>query len=182
MVLTVWMEGHLRKEQQSRWPARAEILSRTHACPVDYASVVTQTKTTTQLMTSVCRTGHEATGPFHVYIVLCRFIIIHAHIIISSLLNNKTQRLPRKVKLSRASSFEYPSYTSGKGNLQMIKKTPHFVLNFWQISTFFVFFPSSRQNSTKPQHFTMCHYSAKQHSGIIYYISQQSHVMHQLVL
>jgi hypothetical protein len=28
----------------------------------------------------------------------------------------------------------------------------------------------------------MRHYSAKQHSGIIYYISQQSHVMHQLVL
>jgi hypothetical protein len=123
MVLTVWMEGHLRKEQQSRWPARAEILSRrTHSRPVDYASVVTRTKTTTQLMTSVCHTGHEAAGPFHVYIVLCRFIIIHAHIIISSLLNNKTQRLPRKVKLSRASSFEYPSYTSGKGNLQMIKK------------------------------------------------------------
>jgi hypothetical protein len=28
----------------------------------------------------------------------------------------------------------------------------------------------------------MHHYSAKQHSGIIYYILQQSHVMHQLVL
>jgi hypothetical protein len=27
----------------------------------------------------------------------------------------------------------------------------------------------------------MHHYSAKQHSGIIYCISQQSHVMHQLV-
>jgi hypothetical protein len=28
----------------------------------------------------------------------------------------------------------------------------------------------------------MCQYSAEQHSGIIYYISQQSHVMNQLVL
>jgi hypothetical protein len=28
----------------------------------------------------------------------------------------------------------------------------------------------------------MHHYSAKQHSGIIFYILQQSHVMHQLVL
>jgi hypothetical protein len=28
----------------------------------------------------------------------------------------------------------------------------------------------------------MRHYSAKQHSGIIFYILQQSHVMHQLVL
>jgi hypothetical protein len=28
----------------------------------------------------------------------------------------------------------------------------------------------------------MRHYSAKQRSGIIYYISQQSHVTHQLVL
>jgi hypothetical protein len=28
----------------------------------------------------------------------------------------------------------------------------------------------------------MRQYSAKQNSGIIYYISQQSHVMHQLVL
>jgi hypothetical protein len=28
----------------------------------------------------------------------------------------------------------------------------------------------------------MRHYSAKQHSGIIYFILQQSHVMHQLVL
>jgi hypothetical protein len=33
---------------------------------------------------------------------------------------------------------------------------------------FCVLFPSSRWNSTKPQHFTMHHYSAKQHSGIIY--------------
>jgi hypothetical protein len=54
------------------------------------------------------------------------------------------------------------------------KKTPHFVLNVLQISTFCVFFPSSRRNSTKPQNFTMCQYSAKEHSGIIYYIPQQN--------
>jgi hypothetical protein len=47
---------------------------------------------------------------------------------------------------------------------------------------FCILFPSSCQNSTKPQHFTMRHYSAKQHSGIIYYILQQSHVMHKLVI
>jgi hypothetical protein len=63
------------------------------------------------------------------------------------------------------------------------KKTPHFVLTFFANFHYFcVFFLSSCQNSTKPQHFTMHHYSAKQHSGIIYYISQQSHVTHQLVL
>jgi hypothetical protein len=62
------------------------------------------------------------------------------------------------------------------------KKTPHFVLIFFKFPLFCVFFPSSHWNSTKPQHFTMRQYSAKQNSGIIYYISQQSHVMHQLVL
>jgi hypothetical protein len=68
--------------------------------------------------------------------------------------------------------------TSGKGNLQMIKKAPHFLLNFLQIFHYFcILFPSIRRNSIKPQHFTMHHYSAKQHSGIIYYIWQQSHVM-----
>jgi hypothetical protein len=72
---------------------------------------------------------------------------------------------------------------SGKGNLQKIKKTLHFVLIFFANFHFFcVFFPSSRRNSTKPQHFTMCQYSAKEHSGIIYYIPQQSHVMHQFGL
>jgi hypothetical protein len=30
--------------------------------------------------------------------------------------------------------------TSGKGNLQMIKKTPHFLINFLQISTIFASF------------------------------------------
>jgi hypothetical protein len=72
--------------------------------------------------------------------------------------------------------------TSGKGNLQMIKKTMHFALNFSKFPLFCVLFPSLCWNSTKPQHFTTCQYSAKQHSGIIYYISQQSHVMHPLVL
>jgi hypothetical protein len=68
---------------------------------------------------------------------------------------------------------------------QSQKKTPHFVLSFF--ANFQLFLrpfpkPSSRRNSTKPQDFSMNHYSAKQHSGIINYISQQSHVMHQLVL
>jgi hypothetical protein len=40
--------------------------------------------------------------------------------------------------------WTYTKYTadfaSGKGNLQMIKKTPHFLLNFLQISTIFASF------------------------------------------
>jgi hypothetical protein len=72
---------------------------------------------------------------------------------------------------------------SGKGNLQMIKKNSAFSTKFFANFHYFcVLFLSSRRNSTKPQHFTMHHYSSKQHSGIIYYISQPSHVMHQLVL
>jgi hypothetical protein len=63
------------------------------------------------------------------------------------------------------------------------KKNSAFCTKFFaNFHHFCVLFRSSRQNSTKPQHFTMHHYSAKQHSGIIYYISQQSHVSHQLVL
>jgi hypothetical protein len=63
------------------------------------------------------------------------------------------------------------------------KKNSAFSTKFFAIFHYFcILFPSSRRNSTKPQHFTMHHYSAKQHSGIIYYISQQSHVTHQLVL
>jgi hypothetical protein len=63
------------------------------------------------------------------------------------------------------------------------KKNSAFSTKFFANFHYFcVLFPSSRRNSTKPQHFTMHHYSAKQHSGIIYYISQQSHVTHQLVL
>jgi hypothetical protein len=73
-------------------------------------------------------------------------------------------------------------HASGKGNLQMIKNSTFCTKFFANFHYFCVLFLSSRQNSTKPQHFTMHHYSAKQHSGIIYYISQQSHVTHQLVL
>jgi hypothetical protein len=63
------------------------------------------------------------------------------------------------------------------------KKNSAFSTKFFANFHYFcVLFPSSRRNSTTPQHFTMHHYSAKQHSGIIYYISQQSHVTHQLVL
>jgi hypothetical protein len=47
---------------------------------------------------------------------------------------------------------------------------------------FCVLFPSSRWNSTKPQHLSMRHYIAKKLSGIIFYILRQSHVMPQLVL
>jgi hypothetical protein len=61
-------------------------------------------------------------------------------------------------------------------------KEPAFCTKFFANFHFFVFFPSSCRNSTKPHHFTMCQYSAKQCSGIIYYISQQSHVTHQFGL
>jgi hypothetical protein len=47
---------------------------------------------------------------------------------------------------------------------------------------FCIFFLSSQWNSTKPEHATACQYSAQHYSGIIYYISQQSHVMHQFGL
>jgi hypothetical protein len=59
--------------------------------------------------------------------------------------------------------------SSGKGNLQMIKKNSAFSTKFFANFHYFcILFPSSHRNSTKPQHFTMHHYSAKQHSGIIY--------------
>ncbi len=79
-------------------------------------------------------------------------------------------------------SLSSSSSSSGKGNLQIIKNSTFSTKFFANFHYFCVLFLSSRQKSTKPQHFTMCHYSAKQHSGIIYYILQQSHVMHQLVL
>jgi hypothetical protein len=42
----------------------------------------------------------------------------------------------------RQTGLDRPSApTSGKGNLQMIKKTPHFVLNFLQVSTFLLPLP-----------------------------------------
>jgi hypothetical protein len=63
------------------------------------------------------------------------------------------------------------------------KKTLHFVLNFFASFHFFhILFPSSLRNSTKPQHFTMCQYSAKHYSGIMCYISPQPHVMQQFGL
>jgi hypothetical protein len=40
--------------------------------------------------------------------------------------------------------------TSGKGNLQMIKKTPHFLLNFLQISTIFASFSVGVMTCPKP--------------------------------
>jgi hypothetical protein len=52
------------------------------------------------------------------------------------------------------------------------KKNSAFFTKFFASFHFFrVLFPSSRQNSTKPQHFTTCQYSAKHYSGIMYYIS-----------
>jgi hypothetical protein len=45
-------------------------------------------------------------------------------------------------------------YTSGKGNLQMIKKTPHFLLNFLQISTIFASF--SRAHARTLQNPSIC--------------------------
>ncbi len=78
--------------------------------------------------------------------------------------------------------FSNQPITSGKGNLQMIKNSAFSTNFFANFHYFCILFPSSRQNSTKPQHFTMHHYSVKHYSGIIYYILQQSHVMHQLVL
>jgi hypothetical protein len=63
------------------------------------------------------------------------------------------------------------------------KKNSAFSTKFFANFHYFcVLFPSSRRNSTKPQHLSMCHYIAKQLSGIIFSILQQSHVMHQLVL
>jgi hypothetical protein len=63
------------------------------------------------------------------------------------------------------------------------KKNSAFCTKFFANFHFFcVFFLSSRRNSTKPQHFTMRQCSAKEHGGIIYYIPQQSHVMHQFGL
>jgi hypothetical protein len=44
--------------------------------------------------------------------------------------------------------------TSGKGNLQMIKKTPHFLLNFLQISTIFASF--SRAHAGTLQNPSIC--------------------------
>jgi hypothetical protein len=63
------------------------------------------------------------------------------------------------------------------------KKNSAFSTKFFATFHYFcILFPSSRQNSTKPQHLSMRHYIAKQLSGIIFFILQQSHVMHQLVL
>jgi uncharacterized membrane protein len=63
------------------------------------------------------------------------------------------------------------------------KKNSAFSTKFFANFHYFcVLFPSSRRNSTKPQHLSMCHYIAKKLSGIIFYILWQSHVMHQLVL
>jgi hypothetical protein len=44
--------------------------------------------------------------------------------------------------------------TSGKGNLQMIKKTPHFLLNFLKISTIFASF--SRAHAGTLQNPSIC--------------------------
>jgi hypothetical protein len=63
------------------------------------------------------------------------------------------------------------------------KKNSAFSTKFFANFHYFcVLFPSSRRNSTKPQHLSMRYYIAKQLSGINFYILQQSHVMHQLVL
>jgi hypothetical protein len=63
------------------------------------------------------------------------------------------------------------------------KKNSTFSTNFFANFHYFcVLLPSSCQSSTKPQHLSMRHYIAKQHSGIIFYILQQSHVTHQLGL
>jgi hypothetical protein len=74
--------------------------------------------------------------------------------------------------------------TSGKGNLQMTKNTPHFVLNFLQISTFFASFSRAHARTLQNHSISPCTTTVlnNSHSGIIYYISQQSHVTHQLVL
>jgi hypothetical protein len=45
-----------------------------------------------------------------------------------------------------------------------------------QISTFLHLFPKLVPELYKTKNYTTFKYSAKQHSGIIYYISQQSHV------
>ena len=64
------------------------------------------------------------------------------------------------------------------------KKTPAtFCTKFLANFHFFVSFPQAHAG-TQQSHsiFTMHQYIAKQHSRIIYFISQQSHVMHELVL
>ncbi len=61
-------------------------------------------------------------------------------------------------------------------------KNSAFCTKFFANLHFFAIFPELVPELYKSQHFTICQYSAKQHSGIIYYISQQSHVTHQLVL
>jgi hypothetical protein len=46
--------------------------------------------------------------------------------------------------------------TSGKGNLQMIQKTPHFLLNFLQISTIFVSFSRGHAGTLQNHSISPC--------------------------
>jgi hypothetical protein len=94
----------------------------------------------------------------------------------------KRDSLVRELETKVFSRLDAPCIREGKSPDD--KKNSAFSTKFFANFHYFcVLFPSSRRNSTKPQHFSMCHYhNAKQHSGIIYYILQQSHVMHQLVL
>jgi hypothetical protein len=46
--------------------------------------------------------------------------------------------------------------SSGKGNLQMIKKTPHFLLNFLQISTIFVSFSRAHAGTLQNPSISPC--------------------------
>ena len=65
----------------------------------------------------------------------------------------------------------------------MIKKTPHFLLNFLQISTIFASFSRAHAGTLQNPSIRPCATTLqKKLSGIIFYILRQSHVMHQLVL
>jgi hypothetical protein len=88
-----------------------------------------------------------------------------------------------KPKVTRSlASLQVTSYIR-EGKSPDDKKNCAFCTKFFANFHYFcVLFPSSCRNSTKPQHFTMHHYSAKQHSGIMYYVSPQPHVMQQFGL
>jgi uncharacterized membrane protein len=75
-----------------------------------------------------------------------------------------------------------PLIHQGREISRWLKNSAFSTKFFANFHYFCVLFPSSRRNSTKPQHSSMCHYIAKKLSGIIFYILRQSHVMHQLVL
>jgi hypothetical protein len=51
---------------------------------------------------------------------------------------------------------EIIAIASGKGNLQMIKKTPHFLLNFLQISTIFASFSRAHARTLQNHSISPC--------------------------